>query len=312
MAATIATECSLPKVEALAARDWSLTESQRYCRQLARGHYENFVVASLLLPRRMRQHFYNVYAYCRWSDDLADEAPDPSTSLRLLDWWEAELRACYQGIARHPVFVALAETIEIFAIPIEPLARLLTAFRRDQRQRAYASRADLLDYCTGSADPVGELILYLGKCHRDDTLRLSNSICTGLQLANFWQDVARDWQMGRRYLPDETLRQFGCDVAVFEQRRATPEFRAALAAEVEQAQSLLTSGLALVDLVPRELKLDVWLFAQGGLAVLQKIRDLNYDVWSRRPTVSKWRQLRMTARGWRLSRTGRLHGRTAA
>src|SRR5688572_24380446 len=169
----------------------SLVESQDYCLRLALTHYENFAVATRLLPRDLRQHFYHVYAYCRWADDLADETADRARSLKLLDWWEHELAECYSGRSRHPVFVALEGTIAEFAIPIEPFRRLITAFRQDQTTTWYGSFDELLGYCRNSADPVGRLVLYLGRCHNDATTGpLSDSICTGLQLANFWQDVA--------------------------------------------------------------------------------------------------------------------------
>jgi squalene synthase HpnC len=279
-------------------RTWSPAESRQYCRQLARTHYENFTVASWLLPRDLRQHFYNVYAYCRWADDLADETGDGRKSLELLDWWHSELEDCYQGRATHPVFVALAETIDTFEIPAEPFIDLLIAFRQDQTQTRYASRRELLEYCRYSANPVGRLVLYLGRCVSPATLRLSDSICTGLQLANFWQDVARDWDRGRRYLPKETMETFGLTESAFARRIATEPFRAALKYEVEQARQMLVAGLPLVDLVPDALALDVWLFVQGGLSILNRIEQQQYDVWLRRPVVSKREQLRLFVKGW--------------
>ncbi len=187
----------------------SLRQSRRYCRRLASRHYENFTVASRLLPRGLRQHFCNVYAYCRWADDLADELGDPEQSLAALDWWESQLRRCYQGQAEHPVFVALAETIHRFDIPIEPFVDLLTAFRQDQRVTRYETVERVLEYCRYSANPVGRLVLYVGQCHTSDRLPLSDAICTGLQLANFCQDVASDWDRGRVYLPETACRRFG-------------------------------------------------------------------------------------------------------
>jgi phytoene/squalene synthetase len=139
----------------------SLADSRAYCRFLATGHYENFPVVSLLLPKPLHQHFYNVYAYCRWSDDLGDETGDPQRALALLGWWRGELEACYAGQARHPVFVALAETIREFDIPRQPLTDLLSAFEQDQTVREYDTYPQLLDYCRRSADPVGRLVLAL-------------------------------------------------------------------------------------------------------------------------------------------------------
>ena len=219
-------------------------QGRRYCRRLARRHYENFTVVSWLLPWRLRQHFYNVYAYCRWADDLADEPGDPQQSLSLLDWWEKELRDCYAGTTRHPVFVALADTIRRYSIPIDPFIDLLVAFRQDQRVRRYDDLGQLTQYCRYSANPVGRLILYLGKCHTPERAQLADSICTGLQLANFWQDVARDWDMGRVYLPAADRARFGYDDEMFARREVNDAFRRLMAAEVDLAEGHLAARIA--------------------------------------------------------------------
>lgn len=269
----------------------SFEESRDYCRRLAASHYENFVVASWLLPRELRPHFHAVYAYCRWADDLADEAGSPEECLRLLDWWHNELRECYQGRLQHPVFIALRETIDEFKIPEQPFADLIDAFRQDQLVQRYATFDKLLDYCTRSANPVGRLVLYLGRCANPELIAWSDSICTGLQLANFWQDVARDWDKGRIYLSQETSDRFGCGDTPWNERRATPEFRAALEYEVDRAERYLLDGLPLVEAVTPELCGDVWLFVQGGLRILKHIRAQQFDVWTRRPKVAKFEQL---------------------
>ena len=183
---------SLPPGYAIPRAAPSLAEARDYCRRLARSHYENFSVASWFLPRRLHQHFFNVYAYCRISDDLGDEAGDPMLSLELLDQWQAELRACYHSTPKHPVFVALAETVQQCGIPEHEFADLLTAFRQDQSVTRYQTFSDLLGYCRNSANPVGHLVLYV--CGYKDTHRqkLSDFTCTALQLANFWQDVCVD------------------------------------------------------------------------------------------------------------------------
>lgn len=276
----------------------SLAEARAYCRRLARSHYENFTVVSPLLPRHLRPHVCAVYAYCRWADDLADEAGPAQDRLALLAWWEEQLEACYQGRTEHPVFVALAETIRTFSIPIDPLADLLVAFRQDQRQTRYETYNDLVGYCRYSANPVGRLVLYLGRCHNADAVRLSDSICTGLQMVNFWQDVARDWAAGRIYLPQQACRQYGYSEADFAARRATDAFRRMLAAHVERAEVLLLGGLPLATQVSPELRLPVELFARGGLAVLEAIRRNGYDVWTRRPTLSRWQKLQLVGRAW--------------
>jgi len=284
----------------------SLDASRRYCRALACKHYENFTVASWLLPRRMRQHFANVYAYCRWADDISDETADPQHSIRLLNWWESQLKECYQGEAIHPVFVALSETIERFEIPPDPFIDLLRAFRQDQCKTRYDTADELLDYCCYSANPVGRLVLYLGQCGDKIRVQLSDSICTGLQLANFWQDVANDWERGRIYIPQDHCDRFGYDESMFARHEFNDEFRQMLGAEVDNAECFLRRGLPLVDLVPRWLKLDIALFVHGGLAILDAVRRQNYDVWSKRPTVSSTQKFRLFVGCWWKLRHGSL------
>jgi squalene synthase HpnC len=280
----------------------SPTDARAYCRRLARTHYENFTVASWLLPRELRQHFHNIYAYCRWADDLADETGDAGRSLELLDWWEGQLRNCYAGLADdaaqtgHPVFVALRDTIRQFDIPIEPLADLLVAFRQDQRVKRYETRDELVDYCRYSANPVGRLVLYLGRCHDEDRGRLSDEVCTGLQLANFCQDVARDWDRGRIYLPQAACRAAGYDLAMFQRRETNAPFRELLADQVDEAEGHLRRGAPLTRLMPRALAADVALFIEGGLAILRGIRQIGYDVWRVRPVVARRTQLALLAR----------------
>lgn len=276
----------------------TLGEARAYCRRLAETHYENFTVASFLVPRGLRPHFHAIYAYCRWADDLADETGSAEESLALLDWWQQSLEACYRGRATHPAFVALGETIAEFAIPIEPLLALLTAFRRDQQQTRYATFEELWAYCRGSADPVGRLVLYLARSHDDERGELSDQICTGLQLANFCQDVANDWDRGRVYLPGVTLRRFGYDESMFARREMNAAFRRVMEVEVARAEALLIAGMPLADRMPRELQAPVELFARGGLAIVEAIRAIDYDVWRVRPTVGKWKKLGLLASSW--------------
>ena len=277
----------------------SLAQAEAYCRDLTRRHYENFTVASWLLPKHLRQPFANIYAYCRWADDLADEAADPQQSLQLLQWWQQQLEVCYQGgEARHPVFRALAETIARFDIPQQPLADLLSAFRQDQHCTRYETFEDLADYCRYSANPVGRLVLLLGRCHNEDTAALSDCICTGLQLANHWQDLARDRRRGRIYFPQETLQQFGCSEADLSQGAASPALKRAVAHEVARARTYFEQRRELIALVSADIRLEVELFAAGGLAVLQAIERLDYDVLRRRPVIGKWHKLRLFAAAW--------------
>lgn len=278
-----------------AVQPWPLADASAYCRRLARTHYENFQVASWLLPRRLRPHFYAVYAYCRWADDLADETGDPARGLELLDWWHAQLDDCYAGSARHPVFVALAATIEEFRIPQQPFSDLLDAFRQDQRIARYETFDDVLAYCRRSADPVGRIVLYLGRACDERRAAHADQICTGLQLANFCQDVAADWDRGRIYIPLDACRRFSFREEDFARRITTDAFRRLLAWYVGEAESRLRAGLPLVDLLPGKLRGDVWLFANGGLKILERIRAIDFDVWGARPRVSRIDRLMLLA-----------------
>ncbi len=266
---------------------WALADSLAYTRWLARRHYENFHVVTFLLPKRLHQDFYNVYAYCRWADDLADEIGDTGRSLELLDWWRAELDALYAGSATHPVFVALAGTITRRQLPKQPFADLIRAFIQDQQVTRYQTLDDLIGYCRNSANPVGRLVL--GLCGYSDAARqqLSDETCTGLQLANFWQDVSVDWEKDRIYMPLDVLARHGSGVEDIRDRRATPGFRAALAELVGVARDYFRRGLPLVASLDRRLAIDIDLFNRGGLRILDKIEAQDYDVLGRRPSVSK-------------------------
>jgi squalene synthase HpnC len=264
----------------------SLAEAEAYCRRLATTHYENFPLASWLLPRALRQHFYNVYAYCRMADDLGDETGDAARSLELLAGWRRELEQCYAGEPRHPVFVALRTTIVEFQIPADPFRDLISAFEQDQRLTEYDTFAELRNYCRRSADPVGRIVLHLCRQYTEQHAAWSDSICTGLQLANFWQDVARDYALGRIYLPREDRERFGVRREDFDRRQTTPEFRALLQFEVERARDWLRAGLPLVDRMPGRLQVDIDLFARGGLKILDRIERIDYCVWETRPKVT--------------------------
>ncbi|HUE73200.1 MAG TPA: squalene synthase HpnC [Pirellulaceae bacterium] len=281
------------------AQGMPLEEAQRYCYQLARNHYENFTVVSWLLPKELGPHFCSLYAWCRWADDLADEMGDTNRSLKLLAWWESQLNQLYTtGQATHPVYVALRETIEKFDLPQRCFLDLMVAFRQDQWQTRYETHEDLIKYCQHSANPVGRLVLHLGGCHRADTARLSDSICTGLQLANFWQDVRRDYERGRIYIPKKDQAHFGFTEADFARKRATGPFMQLLAYEVKLARRFLEGGIPLVKLVPAPLSLPVQLFIDGGLAILAAIERQEYDVWSRRPTVGRLKKLGLVWNAW--------------
>jgi squalene synthase HpnC len=266
---------------------WSLEESLAYTRWLAGHHYENFHVVTFLLPKRLHQDFYNVYAFCRWADDLGDEIGDRAESLRLLGWWDEEIRRMYRGEASHPVFVALRGTVERHALPAEPFHDLVRAFLQDQVVTRYETWEELFGYCRYSANPVGRLVLHL--CGYSDAARrqLSDFTCTALQLANFWQDVSVDLDKGRLYLPLEVLRGSGCAVEDVLARRPTPAFRAAMKEAVGVARGLFHQGLPLARMVDRRLSLDLELFSRGGLRILDKIERRNFEVLARRPSIGK-------------------------
>jgi squalene synthase HpnC len=269
-------------------RPWTRAAARGYCARLTRSHYENFSVASLLLPRRLLPHFHAVYAYCRWADDLADEAGDGERALALLRWWREELLRCYDGEPRHPVMLALRPTVRRFAIPPRPFLDLLVAFEQDQTVKHYQTYEQLLGYCRYSAKPVGHLVLYLCESFDEGRAALADHICTALQLANFWQDVARDLDIGRIYLPAEDRECFGVSEADLRARRTTPGFVELMRFEVARARELFHRGTPLLERLPADVRPDVELFQRGGLAILRKIEADGYNVLTRRPALAKW------------------------
>ena len=286
----------LPATYAIPASAPSLAEARQYCAHLARSHYENFSVASWFLPKHLRQDFLNVYAYCRISDDLGDEVGDPAASLALLDQWQSELDACYNGAPRHPVFVALAETVGKFAIPKHEFSDLLIAFRQDQTVTRFETFNDVLGYCHYSANPVGHLVLYLCGYHDPERQQLSDYTCTALQLANFWQDISVDYAKGRIYLPLEDLRRFSVKEEDLAQNRNTPAFCQMMEFEVNRAREWFARGLPLIKNVDAQLAVDLDLFSRGGQEILNAIERQHFAVLGRRPVISKPRKLALVAR----------------
>jgi squalene synthase HpnC len=282
----------------------SLAEARRYCRQLARTHYENFTVVSMLLPAELVRHFQHVYAWCRFADDLADETGKAQRALTLLRWWRDETLQMYRGHARHPILVALYETVMRFQIPSKPFLDLIFAFEQDQLVKRYATFAQLLDYCKNSANPVGRLVLYLCQAHTPENAQLADHICTALQLANFWQDVLPDLRKGRIYLPEEDRRAFGVTEADIQSRLFTPAFARLMQFEVNRTRAMFQAGAPLIERVPPPLRVDIELFVQGGLAILKRIESAHYNVLAKRPTVSKlykgWLFLRALLRHWQV------------
>ena len=274
----------------------SRAEALAYCARLTASHYENFTVVTWLTPRAHRPAFQSIYAFCRWSDDLGDEVGDPAHSLELLTWWRNELRAMYHGEARHPVMIALAETVARYDIPIEPFEALISAFEQDQTVTEYLTYNQLLDYCTRSADPVGHLVLYVAGAFSNENARLADATCTALQLANFWQDVARDLALGRIYLPREDRERFGYPESDLQALRFTPAFAEMMQFQVERARGLLRNGRALVPRIPKALAVDIDLFSRGGSAILDRIEARGFDVLSARPALTRWTKLRLSGR----------------
>jgi len=270
----------------------SLSEAQAYCKELAEAHYENFHVATWFLPRHLRPHFQTIYAYSRIADDLGDEIDDPALSIKLLNAWGFMLQQAYDAPqrSRHPVFVALAETIRSCNLPTQPFLDLLTAFRIDQTVVRYETLEQFIEYSRCSANPVGHLVLYA--CGYDDPeLRaLSDKVCTGLQLANMWQDVGNDFDRGRVYLPAVEMRRLGITTDQIAMRRTTPEFRILLASLVDRTRAMLVEGSAICDRVDAELRVTLQLFVQGGHAILDAIECIDYDVLRHRPVVTKMKK----------------------
>ncbi len=268
-------------------RVWTLEDSLAYTRWLATNHYENFHVVSFLLPKRLHQDFYNVYSYCRWADDLGDEMGDKEESLRLLAWWRTELERMYAGEASHPVFVALHGTAKKYGLAPYLFDDLIKAFEHDQRVTRYRNFEEVFRYCKYSANPVGRLVL--GLCGYGDAARqeLSDATCTALQLANFWQDVTRDLEIDRVYLPLDLLEKHGYTLEDLFARRFTPGFREVMKEAVAVARELFLKGLPLNGQVDRRLSIDLELFSRGGLRVLEKIEQQDYNVLSSRPAIGK-------------------------
>jgi squalene synthase HpnC len=263
------------------------SEAIAYTRWLATHHYENFHVVSFLLPKHLHQDFYNVYAFCRWADDLGDEIGDPQESLRLLAWWRNELQGMYGGEASHPVFVALRRTVDRHHIPIEPFDRLIRAFEQDQTVTRYQTFDDVFGYCVNSANPVGHLVLYLCGYRDSERQQLSDYTCTALQLANFWQDIAVDLKKNRVYLPLDLLSTCGYTVEELFGLKYDARFEAVMGEAVRVAEDLFRKGLPLIEMVDRRLALDLDLFSRGGMKILQKIRNQRYNVLQCRPQISK-------------------------
>ena len=270
--------------------------AQNYTRRLATHHYENFNVVSWLLPKELHQHFYNLYAYCRWADDLGDEVADTQRALELLAWWEQELSDCYEERPSHPVFIALRETIVAKEIPQQPFADLLKAFRQDQTVKRYPTWDSVLNYCVYSANPVGRLVLYLCGYRDEPRQRLSDATCTALQLANFWQDVSRDLEKGRIYIPLDAAAAHGLTEADVVERRFDDRYINLMKDLIVRTRALFAEGKPLAKMVDAQLSVDLEMFSHGGLAVLDAIEASGYDTLHQRPSIGKGKQARLLGR----------------
>ena len=283
--------------EHITNRVWSVDGAYEYCEKLARSHYENFPVGSMLIPRPLRKHFYSIYAFARTADDFADEGYAENYSererLELLEEWREMLRQTIKGHATHPVFIALRQTQAEFNLPVALLEDLLSAFVQDVTVSRYATFGELLDYCRRSANPVGRLILLLFG-YRDEQLHSwSDDICTALQLANHWQDVAIDLAKGRVYIPAEDLARFKLSFDDLKDSRADERFRRLMQFEVARARELFERGKPLCVSVSGRLGLElrgVWL---GGTRILDLIEQNSYDVFARRPIITSADKLRI-------------------
>lgn len=271
----------------------TLAYSNEYCRRITEGHYENFPVASLFIPPRLRQHIANIYAFARIADDFADEPAFEGIRMERLDEWEEELSFAYRGKSIHPVFVALSETIHQFSLPEKLFKDLIHAFKIDVVKNRYKNFDEILYYCRHSANPVGRLVLLLFGYENDEWFSWSDSICTALQLANFWQDVSVDLKKNRIYIPQEEMVEFGVTEYDLEDGRLTDGLRKLITFQVERTEDLFLKGKPLCTAIPdKRLRLELKLTWQGGMTILQKIRANGYNVF-KRPSLARTDWLRI-------------------
>ncbi len=275
----------------------ALTEAFAHCEQLARAHYENFPVGSLLIPKAKRQHVYSIYAFARTADDFADEGDcEPVIRLRQLDEWQTQLDACYEGRATHPIFIALAHTVKELQLEKSLLSDLLSAFKQDVVKRRYANFAEVLDYCTRSANPVGRLILRLFDYRQPKLDELSDAICTALQLTNFWQDLALDILKDRVYLPEDEMAAANITINDLRAREASPALRQLIKFQVARTRELFLRGKPLPDLVNGRLAVELRLTWHGGMRILELIEAQQFDTLAQRPRLNTADKIRLLAR----------------
>jgi squalene synthase HpnC len=285
------------------SQSWTLQSSYAYCENLAQSHYENFPVGSILVPKHLRKFFYSIYAFARIADDFADEGYDQDYSeqerLELLNEWQVMLGEALAGCARHPVFIALADTQRKFDLPVGLFEDLLSAFGQDVIKRRYQTVAELMDYCRRSANPIGRLILLLFGYRDEERHFLSDAICTGLQLANHWQDIAVDLRKDRVYLPEEDLQRFGLSVAALQSQTVSPAYCQLMKFEIARARELFASGKPLCTSVDGRLGVELRVVWSGGAKILNAIEENGYDVFRKRPMISKRDKLQILFRALR-------------
>jgi len=271
----------------VARRSWTVPQAFQYCERLARDHYENFPVASLMVPKEKRPHVYAIYSFARIADDYADEPGlTPAERIDSIAVWEEQLIDAYRGHAHHPVFVALQETVDHFEIPIELFQSLLKAFRSDVTTHRYETFEDVLEYCESSANPIGRLMLLLFNYRSETTMELSDSICTALQLTNFWQDVTVDLKKDRVYIPLDDIREFGYSEEELLGLRCSQAFKDLMCYQVERTEQMFQEGKPLLADVGRDLRMELKMTWKGGMRILRKIEQQDYDVLALRPSLS--------------------------
>lgn len=271
--------------EVLQQKHWSNEAAFRYCERLTKKHYENFPVGSLLIPKKLRPAVWSIYAFARRADDIADEDFTENERIPALNAWESLLIQSQSQRTRHPVFIALRETMLQHDLPIQLFQDLLTAFRMDVQTKRHARFQDLLFYCQHSANPVGRLILLLFGYRDEKLMELSDKICTALQLTNFWQDVAVDLKKGRIYLPLEDMERFHYSEDELLERRFSPEFQKLLQFQVERCYIMFQEGAQLTQFLKGRLKLEIKCVVMGGIAILKKIQALQYNTLEQRPQI---------------------------
>jgi hydroxysqualene synthase len=274
------------------SKEWTLDEAYKYCADITERHYENFPVASLFLPAEKRPFVQTIYAFSRVADDFADEGQlDPVSRLELLSNWENQLKLCYQGEVKHPVFIALADTVSKLSIPIQFFIDLLTAYRLDVTKKRYENFDEVLQYCKYSANPVGRLVLLIFGYQDEGYFKYSDYICTALQLTNFYQDIAIDLKKNRIYIPNDELIQFQYSENKLKQRIYDSNFVKTMNVQIDRARKMFYEGSSLPAMVDKDLQLELKLVWFGGMAVLRKLEFHKYNIFKKQLKLNTWNKI---------------------